>query len=76
MEKRPTITQRAPSIGQEFNVRLAWFSRDTDVEPKLSLALAGSYRVNLLRLAIGVALAGVSVASAVASARSDKKQKR
>ena len=65
MNTKTTITDRAPSIGNEYNVKLSFYSHSGDTEPKMSLALAGNYRINLLRLAIGITAAAISVASAV-----------
>lgn len=67
------LTQRAPSIGKDFDVKLTYFSNSVDAEPKLSFRFTGAYRVNLLRLAIGVALATASVTSALISVKAKKK---
>ena len=76
MERKPTLTDRAPTIGNEFNVRLSYFSNSSDLDPKMSFAFAGNYRVNLLRLGIGVALLVGSVASAVASSKEKKNKNK
>ena len=69
MNTKDTLSDRSPSIGNEYNVKISFYSNAKDSEPKMSLALAGNYRINLLRLAIGITAAVLSVATAVAAVK-------
>lgn len=68
MKNEPNLFDRAPAIGHEYNVCLSFFSRSADIAPKMSISTAGNFRINILRLAVGIASVAAIIASASAAA--------